>query len=137
MTDEEIIRGLVLTRAEIKHLALNALWSNCKTCTYVEHMNAAIKRLEPTARIIQLEAFLYGNPDPLRDGCVWIEVYPCGLAPAFFDCTHGRDVRFLSLYLNANGSHTQWFSGDWYGKTWRCWTKRPTDQQREETKWLP
>ena len=22
-----------------------------------------------------------------------------------------------------------------YGKTWRCWTARPTDEQREATKW--
>lgn len=22
-----------------------------------------------------------------------------------------------------------------YGKTWRCWTSRPTDEQREEVKW--
>ena len=22
-----------------------------------------------------------------------------------------------------------------YGKTWRCWTSRPTDEQREKVKW--
>lgn len=22
-----------------------------------------------------------------------------------------------------------------YGKTWRCWTSRPTDEQREAAKW--
>ena len=22
-----------------------------------------------------------------------------------------------------------------YGKTWRCWTSRPTDEQREAVKW--
>lgn len=24
---------------------------------------------------------------------------------------------------------------DEYGKTWRCWTSRPTDEQREEVNW--
>lgn len=24
-----------------------------------------------------------------------------------------------------------------YGKTWRCWTSRPTDEQREATQWEP
>jgi hypothetical protein len=24
---------------------------------------------------------------------------------------------------------------DWYNKTWRCWTSRPTDEQREKAKW--
>ena len=23
----------------------------------------------------------------------------------------------------------------WYGKTWRCWTARPTDEQRKAVKW--
>lgn len=23
----------------------------------------------------------------------------------------------------------------YYGKTWRCWTSRPTDEQREKVKW--
>lgn len=23
----------------------------------------------------------------------------------------------------------------WYGKTWRCWTVRPTDEQRKAVKW--
>ena len=26
-------------------------------------------------------------------------------------------------------------SSDLYGKTWRCWTSRPTDEQREAVKW--
>jgi hypothetical protein len=25
---------------------------------------------------------------------------------------------------------------DWYGKTWRCWTSKPTNKQRQETKWV-
>ena len=87
------------------------------------------------AYIIQLEAFLYGKPNPLKDGCVWIEIRPYGLAPAFFDCTHGRDIRFLSLYVNTDGSHMAWFSGDYYGRTWRCWSARPTDEQRQEAAW--
>lgn len=27
------------------------------------------------------------------------------------------------------------FTKDDYGKTWRCWTSRPTDEQREAVKW--
>ena len=26
-------------------------------------------------------------------------------------------------------------SSDLYGKTWRCWTSRPTDEQRQAVKW--
>ena len=36
---------------------------------------------------------------------------------------------------------TQQLGGDWmrwddYGITWRCWTSRPTDAQREATEWI-
>lgn len=35
---------------------------------------------------------------------------------------------------------TQQLGGDWmrwddYGKTWRCWTRKPTEDQMEETPW--
>lgn len=28
-----------------------------------------------------------------------------------------------------------WYLIDDYGETWRCWTSRPTDEQREAVKW--
>lgn len=28
-----------------------------------------------------------------------------------------------------------WLPTNEYGKTWRCWTSRPTDEQREKVKW--
>lgn len=27
------------------------------------------------------------------------------------------------------------FDNEYYGKTWRCWSSRPTDEQREATPW--
>lgn len=27
------------------------------------------------------------------------------------------------------------YSSENYGRTWRCWTSRPTDEQREATPW--
>ncbi len=29
----------------------------------------------------------------------------------------------------------EWMRWDDYGITWRCWTSRPTDEQRKEVKW--
>lgn len=31
--------------------------------------------------------------------------------------------------------HTYWYKLDDYGRTWRCWTAVPTDEQREAVKW--
>jgi len=138
-----------LSEEEIRRLVENCILEdpNCIACpfglegkcrksllkeVYRLLQNDAIAR---EARIISLEAFLYGDCNPFKHGCVWLELRPCGLAPAFFDCTHGKDIRFLSLYLTADGNHTAWMSGEYYGKTWRCWTAKPTDKQMEDTKW--
>ena len=141
MNEEEI-------RTAVHNCAIKA---GCEKCPYREHYGYIggciyglvndVDRLlqndsiEREAHIICLEAFLYGNCDPFKNGCVWLELYPCGLAPAFFDCSHANDIRFLSLYVTTDGNNKAWFSGDLYGKTWRCWSARPTEEQRRETKW--
>lgn len=40
------------------------------------------------------------------------------------------------FYILANGYRDiVKLEGDEYGKTWRCWTSRPTDEQRKAVKW--
>lgn len=40
------------------------------------------------------------------------------------------------FYIFANGYRDiVKLEGDEYGKTWRCWTSRPTDEQRKAVKW--
>lgn len=42
-----------------------------------------------------------------------------------------------SAYLMGNIDRLQLTKLRWedYGKTWRCWTARPSDEQRKEVKW--
>ena len=41
-----------------------------------------------------------------------------------------------TIYCSTTVVHKRQTSGDSeYGKTWRCWTARPTDEQREATPW--
>lgn len=44
----------------------------------------------------------------------------------------GQDYLDFGLYLDVNPFRR---SEGGYGKTWRCWTSRPTDEQREAAKW--
>ena len=39
-------------------------------------------------------------------------------------------IRAMSSYITS-----EILFADWYNKTWRCWTSRPTDEQREAVKW--
>lgn len=41
-----------------------------------------------------------------------------------------------TIYCSTTVVHKRQTSGDSkYGKTWRCWTARPTDEQREAVPW--
>lgn len=44
----------------------------------------------------------------------------------------GRDYIDFGLYADVSPFRR---SESGYGKTWRCWTSRPTDKQREATPW--
>ena len=53
--------------------------------------------------------------------------------------TWGMAHKILTTIIEfiANGGYTIFpgFAIEEYGKTWRCWTSRPTDEQREAVKW--
>ena len=44
---------------------------------------------------------------------------------------------FEDGYLGFSGSwrNSGYYHGMNYGKTWRCWTARPSDEQRKAVKW--
>ena len=60
----------------------------------------------------------------------WMEMFgqliPCVLEDVYVDDTVG--------FANIEDGH-DYISASDYGKTWRCWTSRPTDEQREKVKW--
>lgn len=73
---------------------------------------------------------------------VWIE-HVSGMAPmrAMLYCITGNMGIFLSPEEKVTWHEGSWWSEliSWsmliYGKTWRCWTSRPTDEQRKAVKW--
>ena len=62
----------------------------------------------------------------------WLEMR--GIASEYAICKlndHG-DSAFLDFAVQFGGKTLE---SDRYGKTWRCWTSRPTDEQREAIPW--
>ena len=63
------------------------------------------------------------------DRLLWVEWIGCncgGLSPTASKCNGDFSVAFHNGEVHPIGL---------YGKQWRCWDRKPTDKQREETPW--
>jgi len=91
----------------------------------IRQQQERIKELETaqTPRVMTLEEVSASeNPFYFETGAVHEWAIGC--------CISG-DVMFLTWRNGSFGS----FRIDKYNKTWRCWTQRPTEEQREATPW--
>ena len=138
MTDrEKVIKGL--------ECCLTDNPSVCEGCPYLEtgclenvksfkhdilrDALELLKAREP--RVMTLEEVKQHNN---QDGCVWFE-QPTYNADAAFVLKEDFMTQVISPYILGEPiNHGYWTNGN-YGKTWRCWTSRPTDEQREEIPW--
>lgn len=95
---------------------------------------ALLREQEP--RLMTLDEVIrhYSLPPVFVDDLSAQEDYLEDIAPLYFDfpvadsfAVHWRGDHSVSRYLD-----------DWkasYGEKWRCWTARPTDEQRKAVKW--
>ena len=82
----------------------------------------ALKAMEP--RVMTLEEVLGG-------GECWVEYINGGRG--YCDCYLDDDAK--SIVINRTLSRDFNVPPNGYGKSWRCWSVRPTDEQREGTPW--
>ena len=116
-------------------------YKDCKSCPYWgsgPHGSSECKDLarealsllrEQEPRVMTLKEVK--NLQSLRDGAIWLEALS-GLFPALPEICMLNTTFFVAIPLNNYRGH---FDNKYYGKTWRCWTARPTDEQREAAKW--
>lgn len=130
---EKVIKGLECclgdTRADLPNLCTICPYAHdyyaTQTCgkKLKEDALALLKAQEP--RIISLEEIHYATFG-------WMEaseqLIPCVLEDIIYvDDTIG--------FASIDDGHDYMCESD-YGKTWRVWTSRPTDKQREATPWM-
>ena len=53
-----------------------------------------------------------------------------------YDIQKGEGITGTRLGMSEPSGRVVWYRFDDYGKTWRCWTSRPTDEQREAIPWM-
>lgn len=99
-------------------------------CAFYQQQSARylLKKLaEQTPRVMTLEevkAIPY-------DADIWIETeYYVGKITIFAATINTRGLRGVMVY----GSH-KIYDYEAYNKLWRCWTARPTDEQRKAVPW--
>lgn len=78
-------------------------------------------------------------------GFVWVEFHSINENRLSLEYVNVRATEhFLDSFILTTDSGIQWLRnrgdysrGIWFGinSGWRCWTERPTERQREETKW--
>ena len=72
------------------------------------------------------------------DGAVFFEIYETDMYYALIEdieltaCINGG---YTFVNVEPGEYHRRVWDGEHYGKIWRCWTSRPTDEQREAVKW--
>ena len=52
-----------------------------------------------------------------------------------YDIQRGLGITGMRQGMTEPNGRVGWCKLDDYGKTWRCWTARPTEEQREAVKW--
>ncbi|MBQ6960842.1 MAG: hypothetical protein IJP78_07705 [Clostridia bacterium] len=112
----------------------------CETCPYDEatcgldvpnDALSLLKAQEP--RVMTLDEVLAHD---YKDGPLWLEtidnVITCGFAYCYKYYVQFSIPVMENEYLLKRDT---WNRTDTYNKIWRCWTSRPTDEQREATPW--
>ena len=111
----------ILSMATINAVNKNALMNAVRFLR--NHVNELLKEQEP--RVLTLEEVTGG-------GECWIESKngACGYCDCYL--CEGREAVEVWRCMEQQPSYVPWFT---YGKVWRCWTARPTDEQRKAVKW--
>ena len=139
MTREKVIAGLEC----LTHVDFAVYKSECEIrgCPYkdtdceiavMEDALALLKAQEPRVMKMTEEVFA------LRfDDVVYVELQPTRaiLSAIVYDSIpwiHG-ELGVLQIRCIQEPLANMDFA--WYGKTWRCWTSRPTDEQQKAVKW--
>lgn len=103
--------------------------------TEEEALSAALRR--PLQQPIPLDDILFS---PFQIPC-WIERKKNGRVGLVADVLDRSDYDRFFGQVDANMleqglvEHMTRYRADNYGKTWRCWASRPTDEERAAAKW--
>lgn len=135
---EKVIKGL---EYHLKELTVGKTCYGCPYCgdnpceiQLIANAIALLKEQEP--RVLTIEEVLACNP---RDEWLWFEEDAYGyIEESAMICAQIYGFVDSSIAVNVPSQthdETIEFDNENYGKTWRCWSAKPTDEQRRDVKW--
>ena len=89
-----------------------------------------LKEQEP--RVMALEEVKKHNN---KDNCVWFELRDIVIIPVFVRQDRRETIIENPCILSDQTIPHLYLKNIDYCKKWRCWTSRPTDEQRKAVKW--
>jgi len=126
---EAVIRELTQHIARADYI--ETVWMDCVSVPMLRGALELLKEQEP--RVLTLEETLHRLKEPVfletksrQSYTGWVLVY---------DVQNGMGITGVRMGLTQPGHITTWYPIDLYGSKWRCWSAKPTDEQREATPW--
>lgn len=95
--------------------------------TEAEAYTAAMQRWQEPNRMLTLDEI-----KELR--AVWVEDISRGIAPAIVFPNDTKNYSCVVADYDASDDNV-WFDNAEYGKHWRCWLRKPTQEERENVPW--
>lgn len=137
---QRVIRGLEccssgnMCKGKCPYDELGCEWTDCVR-PLTEDALALLKAQEPRVMTLEEVVAHYSLPPVFPDDFGMQFDYLNDIQPLYFDFLHSEDpwIVHWRKYDEVNKYLYGWKAN--YGKTWRCWTSRPTDEQREKVKW--
>lgn len=139
MTDrEKVIKGLEMCAAdesckndECPYYALEAGYCETQMARDALTLIKELMRIQEP-RVMTLEEL------EDWDGAVFFEACETDMYYALIenvDLTAGMDGEYVLVNVVPGEHYRRIWAGEHYGEIWRCWTARPTEEQREAVKW--
>lgn len=137
MEREKVIKGLECCSDAVSECGKNCPYYGIENCQSSMQADALtlLKAQEP--RVIKVAKYDDEIQSPGMDCFTWIEereredVY-IGTVNRTSHKNYGEETYSFMRFW---GKSKDGIKFEDYGKTWRCWTSRPTDEQREVTPW--
>lgn len=136
----------------IKGIEFCTSTTGCTGCPYEDHCNDIEQRIlgeaimrdalellkEKQPRVLTFEEVInhYSVPEEIKDDFDKRIDYQMDIEPLYWDFPIGNADSFIVHWrgFESIGSYIERWKPD-YGLSWRCWTARPTEEQRNAVPW--
>ena len=118
-----------------RYYAYDDFFFRCPKCraaspdrdTEAEAYAAAMQRWQEPNRVLTMEELT-------EQRAVWVEDVSHGIGPAIvFDYVSDNYILIVVDFKELD--YNEWFDNAEYGKHWRCWLRKPTQEEMEAVPW--